>query len=283
MENLKIKENILKKGHYAIYKQGPASFKNLRILNTGNKYGTMTTKTLFYEDGMSFDDRKAIFLERRKKAAKDYDYAFDPYKFYIPKQDGKGKAVEITREMVEAYEDGWDLDIEADILITTDKVPEIVVGFPVADCPVVIASDLKNGVTATAHCSAKMINNYLPIRTVKALQSMYNSKKEDIYIYIGAHAGKDWSYDRYPDFATENFWKATGAVKQVKEDDFRINMDKALLYQLPPVEYETYIINTDNTRTNPNYYSHSVYTNKGIKEKNGMHFEGAYYQKVKRL
>ena len=27
MENLKIKENILKKGHYAIYKQGPASLK----------------------------------------------------------------------------------------------------------------------------------------------------------------------------------------------------------------------------------------------------------------
>ena len=66
MENLNIRENILKKGHYAIYKQGPASFKNLRILNTGNKYGIMTTNALFYEDGMSFNERKAIFLECRK-------------------------------------------------------------------------------------------------------------------------------------------------------------------------------------------------------------------------
>ena len=284
MENLNVRDKILKIGQYDIYKKGTTSFKNLRILNTGNKYGTMTTKACFYEDGMSFDDRKAMFLERRKKAAQDYNYAFNPYKFYIPSQNGEGKAVELTREMVESFKDGWDLDIKADILITTDKIPGVVVGFPVADCPVVIASDLKNGVTATAHCSAKMINNYLPIRTVEALQSMYDSKKEDIYIYIGAHAGKDWSYDIYPDFATEHFWEETGAVKQVKEGDFRINMDNALLYQLHPEDYETYIINTDNTRTNPNYYSNSIYNyGKGKEEKNGMHFEGAYYQKVKRM
>lgn len=284
MENLNVRDKILKIGQYDIHKKGTTSFKNLRILNTGNKYGTMTTKACFYEDGMSFDDRKAMFLERRKKAAQDYNYAFNPYKFYIPSQNGEGKAVELTREMVESFKDGWDLDIKADILITTDKIPGVVVGFPVADCPVVIASDLKNGVTATAHCSAKMINNYLPIRTVEALQSMYDSKKEDIYIYIGAHAGKDWSYDIYPDFATEHFWEETGAVKQVKEDDFRINMDNALLYQLHPEDYETYIINTDNTRTNPNYYSNSIYNyGKGKEEKNGMHFEGAYYQKVKRM
>ena len=61
-------------------------------------------------------------------------------------------------------------------------------------------------------------------------------------------------------------------------------MDNALLYQLSPEEYETYIINTDNTRTNPNYYSNSIYNHgKEPEEKNGMHFEGAYYQKTKRL
>ena len=282
MENLKFNEKVLRIGSYDIYKKGTASVNNLRILNTGNKYGTMTTKSCFYEKGLSFDDRKAIFLERRKMAAADNNYAFDPYKFYIPKQDSKGKAVEITKEMVESYKDGWDLDIEADILITTDKVPGVVTGFPVADCPVIVASDLKNGITATAHCSAKMINNYLPIKTVEALQSMYNSKKEDIFIYVGAHAGKDWTYDRYPDFVTENFWRKTGAVSKVKDDDFRINMDKALLYQLNPEEYETYIINTDNTITNSNYYSNHAYT-KGNKEKNGRNFVGAYYQKVKTL
>lgn len=283
MENLKFNEKVLRIGAYDIYKKGTASVNNLRILNTGNKYGTMTTKPCFYEKGLSFDDRKAIFLERRKMAAADNNYAFDPYKFYIPKQDSKGKAVELTREMVEAYEDGWDLDVEADILIVTDKIPRVVAGFPVADCPVIVASDLKNGITATAHCGVAMINNYLPIRTVEALQSMYGSKKEDIYVYIGAHAGNDWTYDRYPPFATEKFWEQTGAVKQVADNDFKIDMDKALLYQLNPEEYETFIMNTDNTRLNPNYYSNSVYVNEKLEEKAGMHFEGAYYQKTKRL
>ena len=282
MNNLKFNNKVLQIGQYAIYKKGTADFANLRIIDIDNKYGTMTTNALFFEDELSYDARKAIFLERRKMAAKDNKEAFDPYKFYIPKQDGKGQAVEITKEMVESYKDGWDLDIEADILITTDKVPGVVTGFPVADCPVIVASDLKNGITATAHCSAKMINNYLPIKTVEALQSMYNSKKEDIFIYVGAHAGKDWTYDRYPDFVTENFWRKTGAVSKVKDDDFRINMDKALLYQLNPDEYETYIINTDNTITNSNYYSNHAYT-KGNKEKKGRNFVGAYYQKVKTL
>ena len=283
MENLNIRENILKKGHYAIYKQGPASFKNLRILNTGNKYGIMTTNALFYEDGMSFDERKAIFLECRKKVAADNNYAFDPYKFYIPKQDGKGKAVELTRDMVEAYEDGWDLDIEADILITTDKVPGVVVGFPVADCPVVVASDLKNGVTATAHCSAAMIDNYLPKMTIESLQSEYDSKLEDIYVYIGAHAGSSWTYDKWPNWAKENFWEETGAITE-ENGLYRINLRKALLSQLHPEKFETFIVNTTDTRTNPNYYSNSVYNNgEGPKEKDGRHFEGAYYQKTKRL
>ena len=283
MENLNFRDNILRIGHYDIYKKGSASVKNLRILNTGNKYGCMNIRVSCYPEGMSKEERKAEFLRHRELAAIDNNYAFDPYKFYIPSQDGKGKAVELTKDMVEAYEDGWDLDIPGDILIVTNKTPGVVAGYPVADCPVVIASDLKNGVTATAHCGVEMINNYLPIRTIEALQSMYNSKKEDIYVYIGAHAGKDWAYDKYPAFATEKFWEQTGAVKQVSDNDFKINMDNALLYQLNPEEYETFIINTDNTRLNPNYYSHSVYTNEGLKEKDGMHFEGAYYQKVKKL
>lgn len=280
MENLKFNEKVLRIGSYDIYKKGTASVNNLRILNTGNKYGTMTTKSCFYEKGLSFDDRKAIFLERRKMAAADNNYAFDPYKFYIPKQDSKGKAVELTREMVEAYEDGWDLDVEADILIVTDKIPRVVAGFPVADCPVIVASDLKNGITATAHCGVAMINNYLPIRTVEALQSMYGSKKEDIYVYIGAHAGNSWTYDTWPRWAKEGFWEKTGAITE-EDGMYRINLRVAMLSQLNPELFETFIINSDDTITNPNYYSNSAA--RTDKTKDGRHFEGAYYQKTKRL
>ena len=269
--------------NYEFYKIGKMPVRNLRILNTGNMYGTLTTEATFYKEGMPFDERKAIFLERRKKVAEAKKYAFDPYKFYMPSQNGEGKAVELTREMVEAYEDGWDLDIPSDILIVTNKTPGVVAGFPVADCPVIIASDLRNGVTATAHCSAEMIDKYLPKMIVEELQSKYNSKLEEIYVYVGAHAGNDWTYDKWPFFAKETFWEKTGAIKE-ENGSYKIDLRKAILNQLNPNDFETFIVNDDNTITNPNYYSNSIYNHgKGPKEKNGMHFEGAYYQKVKRL
>ena len=280
MENLNFNEKVLRIGSYDIYKKGTASVKNLRILNTGNKYGTMTTKPCFYEKGLSFDDRKAIFLERRKMAAADNNYAFDPYKFYMPSQNKEGKAVELTKDMIDAYEDGWDLDIPGDILVVTDKTPGVVAGFPVADCPVIIASDLKNGVTATAHCSADMIDNYLPKMTIEALQSDYNSKLDDIYVYIGAHAGNSWTYDTWPRWAKEDFWEKTGAITE-KDGIYRINLRVAMLSQLNPELFETFIINSDDTITNPNYYSNSAA--RTDKAKDGRHFEGAYYQKTKRL
>ncbi len=42
----------------------------------------------------------------------------------------KVKAVELTRAMVEAYEDGWDLDISGDILVITKDLPGVVSRFP---------------------------------------------------------------------------------------------------------------------------------------------------------
>ena len=149
-----------------------------------------------------------------------------------------------------------------------------------ADCPVIIASDLRNGVTATAHCSAEMIDKYLPKMIVEELQSKYNSKLEEIYVYVGAHAGNSWTYDTWPKWAKENFWEKTGAITE-KDGIYRINLRVAMLSQLNPEVFDTFIINNDDTITNPNYYSNSAA--RTDKSKDGRHFEGAYYQKNKRL
>ena len=52
---------------------------------------------------------------------------------------------------------------------------------------------------------------------------------------------------------------------------------KALLYQLNPEKFETYIVNDDDTITNNNYFSNSAARNN--KEKAGRQFTGAYYKK----
>lgn len=218
-----------------------------------------------------------MFLEHRRLASASYNEEFDPKKIYVPKQNKEGKAVELTRAMVEAYEDGWNLDIPGDILVITKDLPGVVAGFPVADCPVLIASDLKNGVTATAHCGAEMIDNYLPKLTIESLQSKYDSKLDDIYVYIGAHAGNNWTYDSMPKWAKESFWEETGAIKEKENGEFEIDLRKALLYQLNPDDFETFIVNNDDTITNPNYYSNSASRND--KSKAGRQFIGAYYKK----
>lgn len=276
MKNLKVNDYVLN-GKYAIYKLGSMSVNNLRIIDNGKKYGCMNTGKNFYPEGLSLEERKALFLEHRRLASASYNEEFDPKKIYVPKQNKEGKAVELTRAMVEAYEDGWDLDIPGDILIITKDLPGVVAGFPVADCPVLIASDLKNGVTATAHCGAEMIDNYLPKLTIESLQSKYDSKLDDIYVYIGAHAGNNWTYDSMPKWAKESFWKETGAIKEKENGEFKIDLRKALLYQLNPDDFETFIVNNDDTITNPNYYSNSASRND--KSKAGRQFIGAYYKK----
>lgn len=276
MKNLKVNDYVLN-GKYAIYKLGSMSVNNLRIIDTGKQYGCMNTGKNFYPEGLSLEERKALFLEHRRLASASYNEEFDPKKIYVPKQNKEGKAVELTRAMVEAYEDGWDLDIPGDILVITKDLPGVVAGFPVADCPVLIASDLKNGVTATAHCGAEMIDNYLPKLTIESLQSKYDSKLDDIYVYIGAHAGSDWTYDSMPKWAKESFWEETGAIKEKENGEFEIDLRKALLYQLNPDDFETFIVNNDDTITNPNYYSNSASRND--KSKAGRQFIGAYYKK----
>lgn len=276
MKNLKVNDYVLN-GKYAIYKLGSMSVNNLRIIDTGKQYGCMNTGKNFYPEGLSLEERKALFLEHRRLASASYNEEFDPKKIYVPKQNKEGKAVELTRAMVEAYEDGWDLDIPGDILVITKDLPGVVAGFPVADCPVLIASDLKNGVTATAHCGAEMIDNYLPKLTIESLQSKYDSKLDDIYVYIGAHAGNNWTYDSMPKWAKESFWEETGAIKEKENGEFEIDLRKALLYQLNPDDFETFIVNNDDTITNPNYYSNSASRND--KSKAGRQFIGAYYKK----
>lgn len=80
MKNLKVNDFVLN-GKYAIYKLGNASVDNLRILDIGKQYGCMNTGKNFYPEGLSFEERKALFLEHRRLASASYDEEFDPKNF----------------------------------------------------------------------------------------------------------------------------------------------------------------------------------------------------------
>ena len=249
---------------------------NLRILETGKRFGNMTSAATFYKMGMTKEKRERVFLDHRKAVSAYYQNEFDPYKFYVPSQNGQGKAITLTQEMILSSEDGWKLDLPADILIVTNQTPKVVVGFPVADCPVIVASDLKQGLTATAHCSAQLIDNYLPKRIIEILQNQYNSRLDQIFIYVGAHAGPNWTYDSFPSWAKKSFWQKTGAIKE-EGNGYKIDLMKAILYQLHPQDFVNFVVNEDDTITHPDYYSNSA-TAHGFLEKKGRNFTGCYYK-----
>lgn len=271
---------------------------SLKIIDVGNQFGTMNTSSIslsnlsgldkFYlyavfgvlvdHDSKLNSEIRQIIFERHRRAMADH-YGFDASKIFIADQKNKdGSSFEITREFVEANPDGLMASIPEDILITTDKVPGVVIGHPVADCPVVMAADLSKGAVAIAHCSAELIDKKMPMMVVDALQRAYDSKDDDIVAYISACAGSDWSYDTYPRWATDRkLWD--GAI--IEENGvFKIDMRKVIENELLERNIHTMEFNMDNTRTNPNYYSNSMASPNGGNDptKAGRNFAGVFFK-----
>lgn len=271
---------------------------SLKIIDVGNQFGTMNTSSIslsnlsgldkFYlyavfgvlvdHDSKLNSEIRQIIFERHRRAMADH-YGFDASKIFIADQKNKdGSSFEITREFVEANPDGLMTSIPEDILITTDKVPGVVIGHPVADCPVVMAADLSKGAVAIAHCSAELIDKKMPMMVVDALQRAYDSKDDDIVAYISACAGSDWSYDTYPRWATDRkLWD--GAI--IEENGvFKIDMRKVIENELLERNIHTMEFNMDNTRTNPNYYSNSMANPNGGNDptKSGRNFAGVFFK-----
>ena len=257
---------------------------NVVHVETGKVFGNMNTNKAFYPEDYTAEQRKEAFLNNRTKAA-DY-FGFKPKMTFMALQnDKKGTYKKLDKEYVEAYDDGWDADINEDILLITDDIPEVVIGHPVADCPVVMMTDERHGISAIGHCSAEMIDKKLPMMIADALVEVAGSKDEDIYTYVSACAGSGWTYDKWPAWAKdERLWK--NAIYQDKKGIFHIDMRKVIAKQLD--ERQIYIpgnvdFNMDDTITDPFYYSNSAASPYGLNDKSkaGRNLAGLFYQREK--
>ena len=275
----------------------------LKLVDSKNIFGTMNTGTLRLSNITDYDkkvlctmhnlslsdlgdytltdeDKKAIFDIHRVGFGELN--GFDWRKMFMASQYTQdGSYFEITRDYVEANPNGW-TDINEDILIITDKVPGVVIGHPVADCPAIVMEDRSKGVTAMIHCTAKMVNDKMPMMAADALQKAYNSKDEDIIAYVSACAGDSWTYDSYPSWATDKkLWE-----KGIIEDEnglFHINLRKAIQKEMRERNIQNVIYNENDTVTNPEYYSNSAASPYGLNDQSkfGRNFCGAFY-KVKK-
>lgn len=246
----------------------------IEIIESGKLYGNMNTAKEFFPEGCSEELRKKIFLDNRLALGRDY--GFDGNKMFMADQKDKtGTWFEIDEEYVEANPKGWS-DIDQDILIVTDKTPGVVIGHPVADCPVVMAYDKKNKVAAICHCSANLVDIKMPEKVIDALCEAYDSKTRDVAAYISASAGSSWTYDCYPKWAKdEEFWSKY--IKLEKDGLYHISLKSAVLMQLIDRHVGEIYMNPVDTITDPLYYSNSA--GREDESKRGRNFSGTYFVK----
>ena len=258
---------------------GDRRLGDVRILDVGNRFGTMNTAAGFYPMKMSLEKRQASFLKKRKEIAKTND--FDYKKFFMASQKLKdGSYCVLTEELVNKHDDGWLLDIPEDILIVTRNTPGVVIGHPIADCPVIIMNDKSRGVTALGHCSAEMVDSLLPINIFQALEKEFGTTCSDVKVYVSSCISDKWEYDCFPTFAkNKEVW--CGTIREVstngKDSVYNIDIRKAIYRQLLAVgiSYKNIYWNMDDTLTDSNYYSNSG-ARYDVKKK-GRNFAGAYY------
>lgn len=249
---------------------------NAYVFETGKHYGNMNTAAAFYPKEFTPKERRESFLNSRLNAGRDN--GFDGHKFYMASQTDKtGTYKEITKDIVEAAKDGWDIDIPEDILITTNKIPGIVIGHPIADCPVVMSYDRKNNAVAIAHCSADLVDKKMPMLVQDALLDSKNTRDEDIVTYISSGAGTSWTYDSYPKWATDNkVWD--GFIKyNEKSGLYYIDVKGAIKKQLEERNIKNVITSKIDTITDDRFYSNSAAFN-GDETKKGRNFAGAYFK-----
>ena len=253
----------------------------IKIFESGIAEGIMSKNKKFYKEGTTEEEINDLFLEVRMNLGKKY--GFDGKKIFqaLQKTDKNnqdypdGKYHIIDDNDIEA-EDLWEVKIHADILIISEKYKHIVVGNQMADCPILIVEDRKQGVTALSHCGAPYIDRHLPYQTIEALIKECHSNPNDLYVYIGSCAKKEsFIYDRYPSWAKDkDVWN--GYIIQNKEN-YHIDMIGAMTNQIKKFGINNIEVSSEDTITNEKHYSHSA-SYKGNTSKKGQNFVGFFYK-----
>lgn len=285
--------------------------KNLEVFDLGNIFGTMNGSTIrlsnitdadkkmimemhnlsFLDADYKFtkEDKSAIHMNHRVAAGEKY--GFDPYKMFMADQVNKNGSYHVLdRDYVEANPKGW-TDINEDILIITNDVPGVVACHPVSDCPVIVMTDAKNGITAVGHCSAELIDKKLPMSMADALLDYGKTKDEDIFAYVSSCAGSGWTYEGIPAWLNDwKMWSSTHGIELEKENMVKdgvvtpkiyINLKNTIDSQLQERNIAPTSICYSNidTITDPSRYSNHAASVTGLNqsEKFGRNLVGAFY------
>jgi len=242
--------------------------------------GIFSSNKKFFPEDYTEEDIYNKIREYRDNLGKKYHFQGNKMFQVIQKMedndDYEDNKYVLLDESYMTKEDYFKEEIKADILVITSKYPNIVLSHRMSDCPVLIVEDREQGISAIAHCGIYHINRELPKELIKCLINNFNSKEENIYLYIGSHIRKDsYIYDNYPKIATnKKVWK--DAITE-KNNKFYIDLDKAINNQIKEFNLGEIIDNQIDTAKDTRYASHYE-TYKGNLSKKGQNIVGFYYK-----
>ena len=214
--------------------------KDLKIVTftSTRKHGQMNPAPAFYPEGMEKNERKRLMNINKQSLMDEIGLSYK--NIFIPTQKNNDKSPDLyedgycytlTKEDAEKYDDLYEFDKNADIVKLTPDNKNIAIAYPIADCAVVKAVNLKTNEVVMAHCGGEYIDRYLPMQTIDAL----GGKENDIRVYISPFA-----YSLFYADATNLNWANNDDVwkkyKEYKESDgktsVKINIITPLLEQL---------------------------------------------------
>ena len=264
----------------------------IKILESRNAFGVMNTRDITF-DNLTYEDKELL--------CKKYHIDISGFQDYIknmPSDIWKANKKEIFKthrikfgetigfnwkHMFMADQDvkksgsrGWS-DIAEDLLVIKNDVPGVVIGHPVADCPVVMMIDQKQNIAIVGHCSGALIDEKLPMMISETLRSKYDSRLDDICTYVSACAGDTWTYDSIPGWASDKTFWDKYITYNPEEKLFHIDLRVALLEQFirSGLDTDKMTFNLDDTITDTRYYSNAM---KDVDpSRNGRHFAGLYF------
>lgn len=129
--------------------------------------------------------------------------------------------------------------------------------FPAADCAVVRFYDPKKNIIGLTHSDAIHTTRGIIYKSVEYMVEHFESKEEDIEVYVGAFAKDGWTYDKMPDFALNNSeWD--GYIEE-KDNKYLIHYGDKIYDQicLSGVSMDKIYFDPDNTLFNDDYFSNS--------------------------
>ena len=244
---------------------------------TGDYIYSWNTAPRFFPDDMKDSATRIKFVFDHAKQVGLDDLA-------MPDQPKKDKLIEecheLTFDEVSSYYESdtyknqgtiWNVDKFYDAIFqsrsTHDMIKEkygrsVSLVYPAADCAVIRFYDSKKQIVGLTHSDAVHTTGNIIGKCVNYMKEHFKSDVEDIEVFVGAFAKDGWTYDKMPDFASNDGVSISDEWKDyisIEDGVYTINYGDKIYDQISGsgINHENIYFDPNNTLFSDDYFSNS--------------------------